>query len=74
MMIDRRDFEAISSTDADDVKTLEVKNLDNPHRAVTCAGLLQILRENCSRWNTTGAMIQVTFVEVAVASSSPATW
>jgi hypothetical protein len=48
MMIDRRDFEAISSIAVDDVKTPEVKNLDNPHRVA----LLDLAR-NCSRWNTT---------------------
>jgi len=51
MMIDRRDFEAISSTDADDVKTLEVENLDKLHRA-DLPGLLDLAR-NYSRWNTT---------------------
>jgi hypothetical protein len=48
MMIDRREFEAISITDTSDVNTLETKNLDKPYRAA----LLDLAR-NCSRWNTT---------------------
>jgi hypothetical protein len=48
MMIDHREFEAISIRETGDVKTLEAKNLDKPYRAV----LLNLAR-NCSRWNTT---------------------